>query len=78
MGRTDPAEVWAAVTPSDSVDLPRQRCRGIYVTGAGDVACVGANDAVSVFAFQAGEIKPLGPIRINSTNTTATGIIALY
>ena len=75
--RSDPATKWAAVTPSDSVDLTPP-CRGLYVTGAGNVACVGDDDAVTVFAFAAGEIKPLGPKRVNSTSTTATGIVALY
>ena len=74
---TNPASRWVAVTPSDTVNL-RPPCRGLYVAGAGDVALVGDDDHVEVFTFAAGEIKPLGPKRVNNTDTTATGIVALY
>jgi phage terminase large subunit-like protein len=73
-----PARQWVAVTPSNSVNLPAGCC-GLFVTGVGNVAAVGADGHVEVFPVaEANKFLPLGPIRVNSTNTTATGIIALY
>lgn len=72
-----PARSWVAVTPSDTVDLPAG-CRGLFVTGAGDLALVGSDNHVEVFPVAAGAVLPLGPIRVNDTDTDATGIIALY
>ena len=67
-----------AVTPSNSVNLPGAPL-GLYVGGAGDVALVGADDAVVTFtAVPAGSVLPCGPKRVNATNTTATSIVALY
>ena len=73
-----PARRWLSVTPHDSNDLPAG-CRGLFVTGTGDVACVGSDGtAITFTGIAAATFLPLGPIRVNSTNTTATGIIALY
>jgi hypothetical protein len=72
-----PVRFWKAVTPSDSVNLPAG-VRRVYATGAGNIAMVDPDGTVGVFAFAAGEMKEIGPVRINSTSTTATGIIALY
>jgi len=73
-----PARRWLSVTPHDSNNLPAG-CRGIYVGGAGDVAAVGSDGtAVTFTAVPVGTFMPIGPIRINSTNTTATLILALY
>lgn len=73
-----PARQWVAVTPSNTVNLPAGCC-GLFVGGTGDIAAVGADGVVIVFpAIEAGRILPIGPIRINVTSTTATGIIALY
>lgn len=72
-----PGRSWAAVTPSDTVNLPAG-CRAIYVGGAGDVALVGDDGVAVVFAATAGQIIPLGPKRVNATSTTATSIVAIY
>ena len=72
-----PARRWMAVTPSNSVNLPAG-VNSLYVTGAGNLALVGSDGVVQVFAADAGSIIPLAPIRVNATNTTATGIVALY
>lgn len=73
-----PARQWVAVTPSNTVNLPAGCC-GLFVTGAGNVAAVGADGHVEVFAvLEPGKVLPIGPIRVNVTDTTATGIIALY
>jgi hypothetical protein len=77
--RTNPATTWKAVTPSDAAaDNLKPACRGLFVTSAGDVACVGLDDAVVVFALDARTVYPLGVKRVNATGTTASGIVALY
>jgi hypothetical protein len=73
-----PARRWAAVTPSNTVDLPLGPCRGLWCEVAGTLALVGEDDVVVVFTVEAKQIYPLGPKRVNATSTTATGITALY
>lgn len=69
---------FVAVTKSDTDNLPGAPI-GFYVGGTGDVALVGAdNVAVTFSAVPAGTILPCGAKRVNSTNTTATLIVALY
>lgn len=75
--RANPATRWASVTPSNSVDFSPPP-RALFVTGAGDLALVGSDDVVEVFPADANSYHPLGPKRVNSTGTTATGIKALY
>lgn len=77
MSQEKPAVRWADVTPSDTVDL-RPACRALYAHGAGDIVAVGSDGVAKAFTFAAGEIKPLAATRVNATNTTATGIRALY
>lgn len=69
---------FVAVTPHDSNNLGG-RPVAIYVGGAGNVAMVGTDDvAVTFTGVAAGTVLNVGPKRINSTNTTATAIVALY
>jgi hypothetical protein len=75
-----PAREWLAVTPSDTVNLPAG-CRGLFVGGAGNLNLLGADRSNTSLVFTnvaAGTVLPCGPVRVNSTNTTATLIIALY
>lgn len=73
-----PARVWLTVTPSDSVNLPAG-CRALWIGGAGNVALVGEDNNVVTFSgVAAATILPIGPKRVNATNTTATPIVALY
>ncbi len=73
-----------AVTPSDTVDLPRWTNGGVltdafYVGVTGNVAAVFADSSVvTLVACQAGAVYYMGLRRVNATNTTATGIVALY
>ena len=70
----------AAVTPSDSTDLPAPGpCEAIYVTGAGNVNVNLAGGGTAVLTgLSAGQIVRVNASRILATSTTATGIFALY
>lgn len=73
-----PARSWITITPHDSTNLPAG-CRGIYVGGAGNVVLVGDDGVAKTFtAVPVGTFMPCGPIRVNSTNTTATLLLGLY
>ncbi len=68
-----------AVTKSDSVDVVGGPFRCLYVGGAGDVAVVMLSGTVLTFvAVPAGSILPVRGSRVNSTNTSATSIVALW
>lgn len=73
-----PAVSAAAVTPSDSANLP-SLARALYIGTSGNVAAVLPNDDVVLFSnLQSGQILPVRVKRVNSTNTSATNIVALY
>ena len=75
---TAPSTAYEAITPSDSVDLSNV-ARGLYVGGDGNVVVVSKGAAAITFTgVKAGTVLPLQFIRINSTSTTATGLVALY
>jgi hypothetical protein len=67
-----------AVTPSDSVMLPNGICRALYIGVTGDVAALMAGGSVVTFKAAPVGILPVQCQRVNSTNTTATNILALY
>jgi hypothetical protein len=68
-----------AVTTSDSADLPNGICRGIYVTGAGNVNVNLESGGTAVLTgLSAGQFVRISVSRILATSTTATGIYALY
>ena len=73
-----PATRAAAVTPSDTVDLPRIS-RSLYVGVAGDVKVDMADtDTAIVFkAVPAGTFMPVRAKRVYATGTTATNLVAL-
>lgn len=74
------------VTKSDTADFtdpplygPQGRlCDAIYVGGAGIVAAVFEDGSVVNFTCIAGQILPVRLRRVNSANTTATLMNALY
>ena len=69
---------WAAITPSDTVNMPAG-CRSVYVGGAGNIAALSWDDKLVTFtAVPVGTVLPIQAKRINTTNTTATLLIALY
>jgi hypothetical protein len=68
---------FAAVTPHDSTNLSVVP-RAIYVGGTGNLQAVQHDGTVVEFtAVQAGTLLPIRPIRINSTLTTASAIVAI-
>lgn len=74
---TKPAYGAVAVTPNDSADLSIP-ARALYIGGAGDIALIMASgDEVTFSGCLAGTILPIQVIRVKSTSTTATNILAL-
>ena len=77
----------AVVTPSDTVNIPSVSSQDgsgnngcvLYVGGAGNlrVLTIGGDD-VLFSNIQAGSFLPVQVKRVYSTNTTATGIVALW
>lgn len=72
-----PGYKFAAITKSDTVDIPLTRA--VYVGGAGNVVAVDADGTQTTFsAVPAGTWLPIAVRRIDSTNTTATLMVAIY
>ena len=68
-----------AVTPSDSADLAKAPTRALYIGVTGDVKVDMMNGETAVL-FKAVPVGPLyiRAVRVYSTGTTATNILALY
>jgi hypothetical protein len=68
----------AAVTPSDSTDLPFW-ASALWIGGAGSVVLdtVGGNTEVVIAGVAAGTTLPIAAKRVRATGTTATLIVAL-
>jgi hypothetical protein len=66
-----------AVQKSDIVSDPNGPFAALYIGVAGNIAFAdGSGNAVAATAVSAG-IFPVRVIRVNNTNTTATGILGL-
>lgn len=75
-GATDPANGAFAVTASDSTTLAG--VRSLYIGVSGDVAVVTPDRATSVvFKSVPVGILPVRAVKVLSTGTTATNILAL-
>ena len=73
----DTAETAVVVTPSDTVGTSAP-FRALWVGGAGNVSIQMADGTSVVFAgVPAGVMLPVGGVRVNATNTTATLIVAV-
>lgn len=73
-----PASMAAAVTPSDSADLPTAAKR-LWVGGAGAVALITVGGStVTYTSVPAGTYLQVRAARVKSTGTTATNIIAEF
>lgn len=69
---------FAAITASDTVDLA-YKPRALFVGGAGNVALVGLDGTVVTFnGLQDGQVLEVAYKRVNSTNTTASNLVAIY
>lgn len=78
-----------AITKSDTVNYDGSTyaanaatkaipAEAIYVGGAGIVVAIFEDGSAVQFTAVAGEILPIKTIRVNSTTTTATLMVALY
>ena len=78
-----------AITPSNTVNFDGTTwsaaatqapiaAQGLYVGGAGVVVAVWPDGSTSSLTATAGSVLPLRLIRVNSTSTTATLLVALY
>lgn len=76
--RIESASIGVAVTPSDSTNFANGICRSLYIGGAGVVVAIMNGTAVTFAAVPAGTNLRIQASRVNSTNTTATNIVALY
>lgn len=75
---TAPAIDAAAVTTSDSTDLPLT-ARALYIGTGGNVNLDTISGSTVVFVnLPAGSILPLKVKRVRTTSTTASNIVALY
>lgn len=77
--RGAPGQMAVAITPHDSTNFTNGKCRAIWVGGDGNVVIVPpTGSAVTFVGAKAGTIIPMNAIRVNSTNTTATSLVAIY
>lgn len=86
---TQPYAKAIAITKSDTVNFDGTTysassltkaipADAIFVGGAGIVVAITEDGAAPQFTCVAGEILPIKAIRVNSTTTTATLMVALY
>ena len=73
-----PAGHYEAITKHDSTNFTSGECEGIWVGGAGVVIVVRPDGTAVAFTAAAGSIIPVRAIRVNSTDTTATLMVALF
>ncbi len=72
-----PAESGVAVTPHDSNNLPNTT-RALWVGVSGDVSVEMKTSGTALVFKNAQGLLPYRVTRVNSTNTTATDIVALW
>lgn len=89
---SSPVTIARAVTLTDNTALPNGVCDAIYVGAAGNLALVLEDDItpstdaggsptmnpVTFVALLAGQVYPFRCRSINSTNSTASSVVALY
>lgn len=75
---TRPGASFVAVTKSDTVNLTRGPCRALYIGVSGDVAVLAPDGTTATFLSVPIGVLPVKALRVNSTGTTATNVIALY
>ena len=75
---TAPAIDCAAITPSDTVVIPGGPCRGIYVGVTGNVTILTTGQNTVTFVGVPVGILPVNALRVNTTGTTASSMVALF
>jgi hypothetical protein len=88
---SQPYPRWVAITKSDTINFDGstysanpaggakpEPCAAIFVGGGGIVVAVAENGSTCQFTAVAGQILPIRAIRVNSTTTAATLMVALY
>jgi hypothetical protein len=68
----------AAITKSDTVDIPEGLTDAVYIGGAGVTVFVFEDDSTVTMTCTAGQLLPLRVKRINSSVTASTLWVALY
>ncbi len=74
---TSPAGSSAAVTPHDSTDLA-DGTRSLWVGVSGDISVEMENAGSAIVFKNVQGLIPIRVTRVNSTNTTATDIVAIW
>jgi hypothetical protein len=67
-----------AVTPADNTDLTNGVTRGLYIGATGNLSVVMADGMTVTFSSVPVGILPVQVIRVRSSSTTASSILALY
>jgi hypothetical protein len=69
-----------SVTPSDtaSLSVAGELPRALRIGAAGDVSVTDQYETAIVYTCVTGEVLEVKAARVNSTSTTATGIVAWY
>jgi hypothetical protein len=69
---------FVAITKHDTDNIPTGLTKAIFVGGAGVVVAVHQDGSTVQFTAPAGATLPIQVKRVNSTDTTATLMVALY
>ena len=67
----------ASVTPSDTVSLGRTT-RALWVGSSGDISAVFEDGSAATLTNVPVGVLPVADVRVNSTSTTASEIVALW
>lgn len=67
-----------SVSGGNTAGIAVHPCDAIYVGTAGTIAVVWQDGTVSETTAPSGALLPFAAIRVNSTNTAAAGLVALY
>lgn len=75
--KTEPSQKFLALTPSDTLDVPRA-VRAIYVGSGGDLSVEDVDGTVTLFDNVAeSTVLPIKPVKVMATSTTASSIVGL-
>lgn len=77
IGTSDPASSAREIVPDDNMDLPF-RPRSIYVAYGGDLRVQLDHGPVTFENLPSGALLPIRPTRVYASDTTCTGLIAIW